>query len=273
MIMLRREIKTAGEIALLPADRIISDPLRPRKYYNDDALTRLAGSIAENGLIDPLKVRYKNSRFVIVSGERRFRACIEAGLDEIPCLVLSSTEEENALFSITENLHCLQLNCYEEAEAIDRLLTDYGYTPQQLSEKLCIDRELINSRLRLNKIPADIRKKMIEYGLNDRYAAVILKCDCDEMQRELLEGIIKNRLSLYEARVLLTEIKRKQFRGKIKAIYNDPVIFINTIEKAVETMKKNGLNGFADKNETDDYIEYTVRINKSGYQSESSCII
>lgn len=271
--MLKREIKTAGEIALLPADRIVSDPLRPRKYYNDEAIERLALSISENGLIDPIKVRYKNNRFVIVSGERRYRACIEAGLDNIPCVVLSSTEKENAIFSLSESIHGLQLNCYEEAEAIERLISVYGLSLQELSIKLCIDREYINARLKLNKISTDVRKRLIEYGLNDKYAALILKCEDAESQRELLDKIIEKRMSLHEARDYLSKLNRKQFCGRIKAEYSDPIIFINTIEKAVETLKKNGLNGTADKIETVEYVEYTVRINKTGYQSESSCII
>lgn len=262
--MNRKTTQTAGEILLIPAEIIKPNPLRSRIYYNDDQLNELARSIEENGIIEPLSViPYEEEYYHIISGERRYKAAILTGMTELPCIVYSAELTESAIFSLINNQQQKNLNYFEEAQAIDKLHSTDNFGIKELSRRLSKSENYIITRLRLLSIPEDIRKKMIEYGLTENYANIIIKIKSDKKKKQLVDKIGKERLTLAEAQKAAEDINKKH-KGKIITFFGDITIFSNTIEKAIETLKNSGMNASSEKNETETYIEYIVRIAKPG---------
>ena len=117
------DFKRSSEIVLLPVDNIVSNVKQARKHYEQRKLESLCESISENGLIQPITVRpIKFRKYEIISGERRLRACIMAGITHIPSIIIESTDERAAVLSLTENIQSQMLNCFEEADAIKNLI-------------------------------------------------------------------------------------------------------------------------------------------------------
>lgn len=260
--MNKKEFVSAGEILLISIDSIISNPLRSRMYYNDEQLTELMLSIEENGIIEPISVTpAEDEKFRIISGERRYKAAVMAGMEEIPCIIYSAELTESALFSLINNQQQRSLNYFEEAEALDKLHSYDTYDIKSLSQRLSKPESYILSRLRYLSIPEDIRKMMIENGLTENYASIIMKAKGNKKKKQLVERIAEEKLTLAEANNALSD-NTKKHKGKIITLFKDITIFSNTIDKAIETLKSSGMNAISVKNETETYVEYNIRIYK-----------
>ena len=122
----------AGRLLLLPPEQIRSNPDQPRRYFDRAGLEELAASIAQHGILQPLTVRRQGSGYVLVAGERRLRAAKMAGLREVPCLLLTLTQEESGLAALIENLQRRDLDCWEQAEGIARLMRLYAMSQEQV---------------------------------------------------------------------------------------------------------------------------------------------
>lgn len=260
--MIKRSYETAGEIVLIPYDRIFSDPKRQKRYYDSEELEELVNSIAENGLIDPIVVNGTESeRYKLVSGERRYRASVLAGMKEIPCIIIAGDASVCALYSLIDNQHHKKLGYFEEAEHIQRLIREHGMSIADLSEKLSKSEKYIYSKLKLLAIPEDIRKRITEDRLSEEYARIILTVPENKMP-EFTDEIIENDLSVTQAEKRADELSGKQGSQKKIMIFKDIKVFTNTVERAISTMNRCGIEASDTKEETDRYIEYRVRIVK-----------
>lgn len=249
---------------LIPTGSIRTNPFRSRTYYDMELLSELADSITENGLIVPLTAAIQEDDTVLlISGERRFRAAIMAGITEIPCVLLDPSEMELTLFSLLENQQHQTLNYFEEAIAIENIRAIYGLDLSELSEKLSKSEAYITQKLRLLSIPEKLRKKMLENGLTERYAALILKADRETDREEIVERIIAEQLTLQETQTMIdAEYRGKKRKNHAIRIFKDLTVFMNTIERAVDTMTDSGIAAQLMKTENEKDIEYIIRIPK-----------
>lgn len=256
--------KTAGKILLIPAGKIRPNPMRSRTYYNNERLDELKASIEENGLLEPLAVTEENEEsFLLLSGERRYKAAIKAGLEELPCILYSPAEAASDTYSLIYNQQQLPLNYLEEAEAIERLRLSGIQSLHDLSAKLGKPESYILNKLRYLSIPKDIRDRMLEAGINENYASIIIKIESDKRKKELVERIVKDQLTLSEAQTAAKESSVKP-KGKIVTLFGDLTVFTNTVEKAINTLLNSGMMASSSKEETEEYINYVISIRKPG---------
>lgn len=258
------KVKSTGQIFLIPQEQIVPNPNQPRKRFDYDELEGLAQSIRQNGILQPITVRQTDDgRFELVSGERRLRAARLVGLTKIPSIVTDVDNQKSAVFSLIENLQRQDLDFFEEAEAIDRLLSDYGMSREELSRKLGKAQSTLSNKLRLLKLPEDMRYRLSRAGLTERHARALLQLEDDARRERALGIMIDRRLTVAESERLIEQMLSKEgkTRNNLRGI-RDVRVFINTLNHAVDTIRRAGVDADAAKSETPEYIEYVVRIPK-----------
>lgn len=267
MLKNRNNLKKSNDVVLIPARMILPNPHQPRKNFNWDDLEGLAESIHHNGLLQPITVRRtEDGRYELISGERRLRACKMAGISAIPSIIIEINEEKSALLAVIENLQRENLHFFEEALAIERLIKGFGISQEELSRKLGKSQSALSNKLRILRLPDEIRYNVMIYGLTERHARALLRLPSTALMEQVIDTVVEQGLTVSATEQLICDIltknPEKEKKGKKVMVFKDVRIFINTLNHAVSTMRKSGINAKATKNETDDYIEYIVKINK-----------
>jgi ParB family chromosome partitioning protein len=178
------EVAGVQEIA---TDAINPNPQQPRKDFDINALNELAGSLQKSGLIQPVVVRKAGLGYQLIVGERRWRAAKIAGLTHIPAVVREVSDAESLELALVENLLREDLNPIEEAEAYQRLLAEFGWTQEELAERVSKDRSTISNCLRLLKLPEPIRSDLRSGRLTMGHARALLSLDSVTEQLRLRE--------------------------------------------------------------------------------------
>lgn len=171
----------------IPINKIIANVLQPRKDFGD--LAELSESIKEKGILEPVLVRPKNGQFEIVAGERRFQAAQLAGLMEIPCIEYDVPDNEALEISIIENIQRKDLNVYEQAYSLKSLNEIYGYTHQEIAQKIGKSRVTISELIRITDLPQDIIKKCMELNINSKtFLLELVKLESVEQMIDVLNN-------------------------------------------------------------------------------------
>ena len=198
-----------AKIETLPLREIEPDPDQPRKTFDDETLAELASSIAEHGLIQPIAVRPKVSGgYLIVAGERRWRACRMAGLTEAPVVVKDVTDEQAMEIALVENLQREDLDPVEEAMGIRELMTRCYLTQEQAARKLGKSRSALANSLRLLNLPENVLELLKSGFLNTGHAKVILGLPTPELQEQAAQMIADHELNVRQAEVLCKKLPR-----------------------------------------------------------------
>ena len=160
---------------------------QPRKDFDEDALSELADSIAKHGLLQPIIVRpLSNGNYMIIAGERRWRACRMAGLDEVPVIVKELDEQSLAEIALIENLQREDLNAVEEAMGYKSLIDNFGLTQEQVSEQMGKSRSAVTNALRLLKLKDDELEALRSGKISAGHARALLSCDEDDKRKMML---------------------------------------------------------------------------------------
>ncbi|MBQ3045649.1 MAG: ParB/RepB/Spo0J family partition protein [Clostridia bacterium] len=263
--------KIGGQIILVPQEDIYPNPNQPRKRFDFDELEGLAQSIRQNGIIQPIAIRInENGQYELISGERRLRASRLVGISRIPCIIMEANDGKSALFALIENIQRTDLGFFEEAQAIEKLITEHGMTRDEVCKKLGKAPPTISNKLRLLRLPEEIRLKIVQENLSERHARALLRLTTLSQVERALSIITERRLNVAESEKLITQILNSDCRRKAPPVklFKDVRIFVNTLNHAVDTMRRAGIEADSAKSETDEYIEYIVRIPKTG-----NCII
>ncbi|MFF4226960.1 ParB/RepB/Spo0J family partition protein [Streptomyces sp. L500] len=207
-----------AHFAELPLDAITPNPRQPREVFDEDALAELVTSIREVGLLQPVVVRQLGpERFELIMGERRWRACREAGLERIPAIVRATDDEKLLLDALLENLHRAQLNPLEEAAAYDQLLKDFSCTHDELADRIGRSRPQVSNTLRLLKLSPTVQKRVAAGVLSAGHARALLSVDDAEEQEKLAYRIVAEGLSVRSVEEIVTLMKsrsKKPVKGK-----------------------------------------------------------
>lgn len=258
-------IKTENKILSIPQGDILPNPNQPRRRFDYDELEGLAQSIRANGILQPLLVRtLENGKYELIAGERRLRAARLIGLTKVPCIINDISESDSAVFAVIENLQRQNLDYFEEAEALALLISDYRMSQEELCKKLGKAQSTLSNKLRLLKLNEEMRYKISRAGLSERHARALLSLN-DEVQRaRALSIIIDRHLTVSESESLIEQMLRKNEAPKRQILkgFKDIRIFINTLNNAVDTIRRAGIDADSVKTETDEYVEYIVRIPK-----------
>ncbi len=183
------------ELLNVDLDLIEANAEQPRTRFTEESLEQLAQSIKANGLIQPIIVRRKGSRFEIVAGERRWRASQRLGLQKIPAVIKNIKDEKLLELALIENIQRQELNAVEEAKAYKNLIETVGLTQEMIAERVGKNRTVITTFLRLLKLPDDIQKLLEEEKITAGHARALLMTEDENSQRRLAGKIIEMSLS------------------------------------------------------------------------------
>lgn len=255
--------KVVNKVIEVEIERIIVNPYQPRTEFGDD-LNELAESIRQNGLIQPLTVKQNDDMYILIAGERRLRALKMLDMSVAPCIVIDVSDRNSAVLALVENIQRKDLHYFDEAEALSKLLDFYGMTQEDCAVKLGKNQSTIANKLRLLKLSYDVRNKIRSNGLTERHARALLKLNDVKLQLQAIDTICERRYNVEQTERLVTIIigkeEEKESIRRRSGAFKDIRLFVNTINKAVETMKAAGINADSKKIKENGYIEYIVRI-------------
>ncbi|MDT9681903.1 ParB/RepB/Spo0J family partition protein [Streptomyces sp. TRM76323] len=199
------EMPAGVHFAELPLDSITPNPRQPRQVFDEDALSELVTSIKEVGLLQPVVVRrVAPERYELIMGERRWRACREAGLERVAAIVRETEDEKLLLDALLENLHRAQLNPLEEAAAYDQLLKDFNCTHDQLADRIGRSRPQVSNTLRLLRLSPPVQRRVAAGVLSAGHARALLSVDDPEEQDKLAHRIVAEGLSVRAVEEIVT---------------------------------------------------------------------
>ena len=258
------------EIVSIPLAQIVPNPFQPRKTFSAEGLQELCASIREFGVIQPLIVRKADSGYELIAGERRLRASGLAGRDDVPCVLRDASDKEMAEIALIENLQREDLHYFEEALGYEKLLLQFNLTQEVLAERVGKNQSTIANKLRLLKLPPEMREYIFEEKLTERHSRALLKVDDSERQWQLLKFVAENKLnvreteSLIEAQFQNEPIPEQKVvrRPQMLKIVKDVRIFINTVGELVKQMKKTGLDVRLTQEQDDEFVTITMVVPK-----------
>ncbi|MBQ8296592.1 MAG: ParB/RepB/Spo0J family partition protein [Ruminococcus sp.] len=256
--------KQINKVIEVDINLIIPNPHQPRTEFYENDIAALAESIAQNGILQPLSVRRAGERFELIAGERRLRAAKMCGFTVVPCIVHEISERHSAILALVENIQRQDLSFFDEAVAIEKLITYYGMTQEDAAAKLGKAQSTIANKLRLLRLSEDERELITRFNLTERHARALLKLGSSSERLTILEKVVKNNLNVERTERLIEDYLGKE---RVKAsykkrskVFQNVKMFVNTINKAVETMQAAGICADSKKIQNEEYIEYRVRI-------------
>ena len=256
--------KPINRIIEIEISEIKPNPHQPRTEFDMTDMQSLAESIDQNGILQPLTVRRSNGYYELVAGERRLRAAKLVGMRVVPCIVLDISSRNSAIMALVENIQRQDLNFFDEASAIEKLITYYGMTQEDAAIRLGKAQSTIANKLRLLRLTAEERDVILKYNLTERHARALLRLAAPSERLTVLEKVVKNNLNVEKTEAAVEELigqkkNRESYRKRSK-VFQNVRIFVNTITKAVETMQAAGIAADSQKIQRENYIEYRVRI-------------
>jgi ParB family chromosome partitioning protein len=217
--------------------RITPDPEQPRKHFDEAELETLKQSIEIHGVLQPILVtrsHLDNSQFLIIAGERRWRAARAAGLDRIPCVVREMQDSNHLMLALVENLQRADLNTLEEAEAFRQLQEKFGLTQQEIGDRLGRSRSAIANVLRLLDLSVGAQRYLGDGSISSGHARALLQVSDESEQVRLCELIISGQLSVRDLEQLLTQSVAKRV-GKSIAKNSEISGLEETVQQALGT--------------------------------------
>lgn len=249
----------------LPVGSIMPNPHQPRRDFAPEDLAELALSITQVGILQPLSVRQTAAGWELVAGERRLRAAELAGLSTVPCLPVEADEETSALLALVENLQRKDLDVWEEAAALRRLIDRGGISQEEAARRVGKSQSAVANKLRLLKLPEDVIGILRSARLSERHARALLRLDSPEQQRAALDHIIRHGLNVAKSEEYIDRLCRKgEAPRKAAPIYRfkDVRLFLNTVKRSLAVMQSAGVPARCGREETDHEITLTIHIPK-----------
>jgi ParB family transcriptional regulator, chromosome partitioning protein len=187
-------------VRFVSIDDVAVNPRQPRTRFDDHELDELARSIAESGVLQPILVRRaEGGRYELIAGERRLRACRQAGLREVPALVRETTDQESLMLAIVENVQRADLDPLEEAHAYQSLIDEFGLTQEEVARRVGKSRPAVTNSLRLLQLPTDAQEEIAAGRLSAGHARALLSVPSEDARRNLASEIVHRGLSVRDA--------------------------------------------------------------------------
>jgi ParB family chromosome partitioning protein len=206
-------------VSKLPIAKVQPNPQQPRKNFEPEALTDLANSIRQHGMIQPICVRLLSSGYYqIISGERRWRAAKEAGLEELPAVVIEADDRKVMELSLIENLQREDLNAMEEAQGYLTLMQEFGMTQEAVSKRVGKSRSAVANAVRLLSLPDDLKELVEQDKLTAGHARAVLSVADDQARHALAEKIMSDGLSVRQAEELAKKLTGREDEPEEKTV-------------------------------------------------------
>lgn len=257
-----------GGISYIPVDEIYPSPVQPRKRFPQESLRELADSISQHGVLNPLTVRRRSGRYELIAGERRLRASRMAGLREVPCIVIDVDMEESSLLALIENIQRRDLDFVEEAEGISQLIRLFGLSQEEAARRLGKSQPSVANKLRLLRLPPKVLETLREEELTERHGRALLRLKTPEEQWEACRVMAREHMNVAAAEeyveALLSAQPEPEDKSRRKTLFvlKDVRVFLNTLSRSLEIMKRGGIDAGLEKHETDTELVLTISIPK-----------
>jgi len=224
--------QSSGAVSL-PISQVEPGLNQPRKRFDPEALTELADSIRAHGLIQPLTVRRLSTGYYqIIAGERRWRAAKEAGLSEVPVVIIEADDRKVMELGLIENLQREDLNPVEEARGYQVLMEEYGLTQEQVAQRMCKSRPAIANTLRLLALPEDLLALVAEDKLSAGHARALLAAPSPALQRAAAKRVIEEKLSVRQTEALIKTLQ-KEPKKPPKPQDDSIALYLGEVEKSL----------------------------------------
>ena len=205
--IISNEANKSNGVELININLIKSNDNQPRKSFDDEKIMELAESIKHNGIIQPIILKKDNSEFVIVAGERRWRAAKLAHIKEVPAIIMDLTDKQVLEVSLIENIQREDLNSIEEAVAYKKLIEEFNLTQEELSKRLGKSRVSITNTMRLLNLSENVQQYLIEGVISEGHGRALLSIIDNKVQYELAQKVIDDKLSVRELEFLIKKMK------------------------------------------------------------------
>lgn len=251
------------EIKEISIREIIPSPHQPRDEFNPKALEELAQSIKQVGVIQPIVVRRKGTRYELIVGERRLRASKMAGLTKIPAVIRKLDEEESLELTLIENLQREDLNPLEEVKVYLKLIQELKLTQKELADKVGKSPRFISNMLKLVRLPEKIKQDVSRETISKGHCFAILNLTDENLQLQVVEEIKEKSLSVKQTEELVKKLLKRGLKKekKPKELEKETLENLSLFKKVINNLKR-GRNLEIFKNETEEYIEIKVKIPK-----------
>lgn len=228
----KKSANSASEVEIqkpdmeIPIHKVEPNPDQPRRNFNEDELEELTDSIKQVGIFQPILVTKKDDHYMIVAGERRWRAALNAGLTKVPVIIREYTDEEIVIISLLENIQRSDLNPIEEAQTYKKLIERHNLKQDEVAEKVSKSRTAVTNSLRLLKLSDDVQQMLIDSTISSGHARALLAVEDKEKQYELAQRVMDEKLSVREIEKIIKELnkpKKEQDKKKkdLDFLYKD----------------------------------------------------
>ena len=259
----KKGIFDSGRVLFLPVDSILPNPDQLRTLFSQPELEELADSIQSMGILQPLTVRRREGGWELVAGERRLRAAKLAGLREVPCLSIQSDGQSSSLLALVENLQRRDLDFWEEALALRKLIDTYHISQDEAARRLGKSQSAVANKLRLLKLDPAVLTILREGGCTERHARALLRLEDPAQQREAAQQVTERSLTVAQTESMVEAMLSSPSSGPKKKptfIVKDVRLFLNTISRSLDLMRSAGVNACCRREDTDEEILLTIHI-------------
>lgn len=247
-------------------DHLQPNPYQPRKSFPEEKISELTQSIKTYGLLHPIIVRRAGRAYQIVAGERRVIACRNLGWKTIPAIVKELSDSAVAAMALIENLQRENLGYLDEAAGYARLIQTFNLTQEVLAQRLGKSQSTIANKMRLLKLPEEVKDLLVKEQLSERHARALLRLNSAEQQKKMVQEIIQRDLTVSDTEKRIDRlVERKEIEKpgmQRKGMVRDMRIFLNTIHQAIKIIEGSGLSPEVEEKVEQDYIEVTIRLFK-----------
>lgn len=251
-----------GRVVFLPVRSIRPNPTQPRQIFDQEALHELAESISRHGVLQPLSVRRQGNLYELVAGERRLRAAKLAGLEEVPCLLMTMDENQSALVALVENLQRKDLDYIEEARGLARLMQLAGLSQEQAAAKIGKSQSAVANKLRLLRHSGPVLEALRAGGLTERHARALLRLPGEPEKLLTIDRVVKEGLTVAQTEEFIkTQTAQKQERTRHPRS-PDVRAFLTGLTENLAKIQRAGIPAVSHREETEREITLTITIRK-----------
>lgn len=264
MQLLRKKgMLDSNRVLFLPVDVIAPNPDQPRRVFPQHELEELAASIRSLGLLQPLTVRRGERGWELVAGERRLRAAKLAGLTEVPCLSLQIDSQRSSLLALVENLQRRDLDFWEEALALNKLISTYHLSQEEAARRIGKSQSAVANKLRLLKLPTPVLERLRDGGATERHARALLPLADPALQLQAADTILKEKLTVAQTEALVDQLLHPAppvRRPRRVFVVKDVRLFLNSLNRGMALMRSAGVDAQCSREDREEEILLTIHI-------------
>ena len=252
-----------SRVMFLPVDAIAPNPYQPRQTFAREELDELAQSIRALGVLQPLTVRKGEGGWELVAGERRLRAARLAGLDRVPCLSVRVDGQTTSLLALVENVQRTDLDFWEEALALRRLLDTFHLSQEEAARRVGKSQSAVANKLRLLRLPPEVLARLRAGGFTERHARALLKLEGSPLLEQAVDLLEAEQLTVVQTEALVESLLSPAPdapRKKPLFVLKDVRLFLNTLKRSMELMRSAGVNAQCRREDREDAILLTISI-------------